>query len=378
MPGELHGPVSRTRSTGWGYAHTLPGMPHAVRYRRAARGLNARHPSRRRLTGASCLSRLPWWRPVPWRGRSTPTLAEIFISHATKAPHPDDDQSRLHARAIRDAAFDQLTAAGHEPMLDRRCLKPGDDWSARLQRWLGECHGALVIVDEQGLGSKWLRDESTVLSWRRSQDECFRLITIVVGGLSHAQLRGAGLDWLVRYQTIHATGVDQAVTDAVAAFKKLEARPNSGPLAAWIGDLSARLATARLALEKPANCLGIEPSDLNEYGDPHVMLAHGLLHAKPDAARAALEALWRGGLRGRAFLRARRPAAAVVRQPDGGRGVAAPHRRAAPAGHDQRRRLRRRSSVPRSRTPSSDPADLTRSTSMASSVRAKSSSSNTS
>jgi hypothetical protein len=227
-------------------------------------------------------------------------VAEIFISHSTKEHDPRDRKDRLDARAIRDYLFDGLGAAGHDVMLDQRCLKAGDDWYAKLYRWLGQCSGAVVIVDSEGLRSKWLRKEAAILSWRRSQIPGFRLITVLVGGISTTEVQEANLDDLLRYQTIKATrGVEVAAGEVVDAFAGFQAPADNSQMAKWIGDVAKLLEGAGGRLEAAARCLGVEQADREAYGDQRVTVAHALLHAQPKAAKHALQELL--GMPGDAF-----------------------------------------------------------------------------
>jgi len=229
-------------------------------------------------------------------------LAEIFISHSTKIAQPGEGADRILARDIRDRLFIELGLAGHKAMLDERSLLPGDAWYAKLQRWLGECHGAVLIVDAEGLGltetrrglgSSWLRKEAAILSWRRSQIEDFRLVTVLVG-VSLAQVQAAGFDDLVRYQIIDARGgADGTVPKVVDAFKSFETFTDRSPMARWIRDAADLLARADGAFDAAAACLAIEPGHLAAYGDKEITIAHALLHAKPKTAARALRELLR-------------------------------------------------------------------------------------
>lgn len=228
-------------------------------------------------------------------------MAKVFLSHSTKQLASEDDGVRIRARAIRDRAFDALTAAGHEALLDKRRLAVGDDWYATLHRWLGQCDGAVVIVDPQGLRSDWLRKEAAILTWRRSQVEDFKLVTVLVGDLEPAQLQQAGLEDLMRYQVINAAprDIEDAVGQVTAAFEGSGPLVDSSPMASWIHDAATLLGRAGDRLGPAAECLGVQQADLQAYDDQEVTVAYALLHADASVATNALRELL--GMPGDAF-----------------------------------------------------------------------------
>src|SRR5262249_32705249 len=152
---------------------------------------------------------------------------------------------------------------------------------------LGECHGGLIIVDPQGLDSRWLRKEATVLSSRRAHlGERFNLITVLVGGVTRDQLKAAGLDWLLPDQIVKATQAEQAVVDVLEAFAAQATYDDKSPLANWIRDVAYEL-EGKKGLSAVADELDLEDED-RAQPDLARTVAHALLHAKPDTARRAL------------------------------------------------------------------------------------------
>ena len=105
------------------------------------------------------------------------TRARIFISHSCKdveiaddVPFEDEDRpaqaAAQYARHIRDEV-ERLLGDDFEVLLDRKLLDPGDRWSIKLKRWLGECDGAVLLLSEDAIESKWVLQEATILTWRR-------------------------------------------------------------------------------------------------------------------------------------------------------------------------------------------------------------------
>lgn len=114
-------------------------------------------------------------------------MKKIFISHSCKdreleeagysstAPEkiPEDclrfRQLRF-AQIVRDTIYRELEShEGMRPLLDRVWLKTGDDWAAKLNRWLAVCDVAVIILTPQALEkSAWVLKEATVVCWRKS------------------------------------------------------------------------------------------------------------------------------------------------------------------------------------------------------------------
>jgi hypothetical protein len=83
---------------------------------------------------------------------------KIFISHSAKEERTGKLLGSLYV-GLRNAGFDVL--------LDKQRLKPGVQWRDELDRWLWQCHGAVILLSEAAVKSPWVLKEATNLTWRR-------------------------------------------------------------------------------------------------------------------------------------------------------------------------------------------------------------------
>jgi hypothetical protein len=236
-------------------------------------------------------------------------MAEIFISHACKIASDGEDPRLTHARDIRGRICAHLEAAGHKPLLDVESLKPGDDWRARLHRWLGECDGAVILFDSLSVTSDWVRKEATILAWRRSLNDRLVLVPVFLGDFRAADLDEAGYGALdvARWQGAsieEAELADVPVERVAAAFDRLAPEEDDdNPMRIWLEDVSSLLADTDAAhLNRARKALGVDDDDWREWDNAHVTLAHQLLHSGLAGALDALSHL-KAGMRHEPFER---------------------------------------------------------------------------
>ena len=110
--------------------------------------------------------------------------ARVLISHSS-AENP-------FTAEFRDALYEELQAVGLEPLLDMARLEPGVRWRTKLFTWMATCEGAVLLLDEGGLSSEWVRTESAILTWRSALDPNIRLFPILIDQPRSA-LNDAGL-----------------------------------------------------------------------------------------------------------------------------------------------------------------------------------------
>src|SRR5262245_18681677 len=119
----------------------------------------------------------------------------IFISHSGKdfaandATIPADRRARLqYARAVRDRIVAKLKVLPGrvDVLFDRLRLEPGDQWQAKLHQWLGLCHGAVILLNQEAVASAWVRKETTILTWRRALRPELRIVPVLLGDFSPA------------------------------------------------------------------------------------------------------------------------------------------------------------------------------------------------
>src|SRR5215470_14310388 len=93
----------------------------------------------------------------------------IFISHSGKdfaandASIPADRRARLqYARDVRDLIVAELkkSLGAANVLFDKLRLEPGDQWQAKLHQWLGLCHGAVILLNQEAVASAWVRKET--------------------------------------------------------------------------------------------------------------------------------------------------------------------------------------------------------------------------
>ena len=110
----------------------------------------------------------------------------IFISYARGSV-----ASFEQIAALRPA----LTNAGFDTLQDVE-IELGEDWESKLERWLADCHGAVVFVSPEALSSDWVAREVKILIGRReaAEPQRMRIVPIAVGGLDWNDLRKDSTD----------------------------------------------------------------------------------------------------------------------------------------------------------------------------------------
>src|SRR5262245_36847383 len=92
----------------------------------------------------------------------------VFLSHSSKS---DAERERVVGLAR------ELETAGHTVRLDRTTLEAGDRWEDEIDRWLGECDAAVLVLTPGATGSRWVQKEADRLGWRRKCDPSLKLFT---------------------------------------------------------------------------------------------------------------------------------------------------------------------------------------------------------
>jgi len=237
---------------------------------------------------------------------------KIFLSHSCKdseisdAILLDDEQDprrrRLKfARTVRDRVVEILSDR-FTPLLDRELLDPGDRWRTKLLHWLGICDGAMILLSEDSIESRWVLQEATVLTWRKWLQQPFVLVPVVLGHLPKEKLAEKGFAPL-QLDEIQAARLDAAVelntanaellADTVAQrFLGLAAGSEDNELQRWIEDVAVRLKEVdEKILARACTPLGIDDEDWAHFPDRPTMVASHLLYANLQDARKALESL---------------------------------------------------------------------------------------
>ncbi|MDQ2694567.1 MAG: TIR domain-containing protein, partial [Pseudomonadota bacterium] len=193
----------------------------------------------------------------------------IFISHSAK-----DDP---FAAWVRDRLFDRLTQQGFDVLLDKARLDPGDEWRARLHQWLAECDGAVLLFSRKALESDWVLKESTILTWRRSQNPRLLVVPALLGDVDPAAtannhfgpLQVAELQFARLDSAAETEANAERLADIIAArFDNFAANDPDPYVSRWIKDLAVNLKGAA-----PEHLLGakdiLQIHDSDWPGTPH-------------------------------------------------------------------------------------------------------------
>jgi hypothetical protein len=142
---------------------------------------------------------------------------KIFISHSTKT-----EEAKEFLEAVEAALKDE----GFEVRLDRTGLQGGDDWRAKLYEWMDEVHGAVLLLTEEALNSKFVQLEASVLSWRRFRQPKFVLLPVLVGNVSFEDLSKGlfGEMELNRIQTVSLADPKTLASEVARLLQVLKGR----------------------------------------------------------------------------------------------------------------------------------------------------------
>jgi hypothetical protein len=238
--------------------------------------------------------------------------ARVFISHSCKDSEAGgtEDAHRAavlaYARNVRARVVSKLDAGEFEVWLDQLGLAPGDQWRAKLHRWLGSCNAAIVLLDEESVRSKWLLKEATVLAWRRDIGAPVTIVPALLGAfraedIAASPLSEIGLDWSqaarVSSSELSDENAEALATRIVASVQSVAAAPVRTDMERWIAAVHGILRRVEPDpyLLDAAEQLGITQDDWVDAGDDDATLAatlaHHLLYAPLDQTLDALEAL---------------------------------------------------------------------------------------
>ena len=106
----------------------------------------------------------------------------IFISHSSNNSISDELIGSL-SNALKRERF--------EVLVDFERIKPGAKWRDEIYTWLGLCHGAVILLSPEALGSGsiWVARESAILTWRNTLVPDFLIIPVLLPGVTTDRLR---------------------------------------------------------------------------------------------------------------------------------------------------------------------------------------------
>lgn len=207
-------------------------------------------------------------------------MGRIFISHSSLGD--------AYAELVRDTVRSQLERHGHTVLLDKARLEPGDEWRSVLYQWLGDCDGAIVLLNERAVASAWVAREATILLWRRALGSPVRIVPVLLGGLRFDSEEDS---WFRELAALQAASIDAPVTGpaqaqllaerAVARIGDVTELPAADiPLGAWLRDVADCLVgVSPVRLAQAARRLYVRDEDWRNALLPgaEMFLAHQLL-----------------------------------------------------------------------------------------------------
>ncbi|MGB1011669.1 MAG: toll/interleukin-1 receptor domain-containing protein [Thiolinea sp.] len=105
---------------------------------------------------------------------------KVFISHSTKT-----DENLVFLNAVCDALDNDF-----DVLVDRRTLKPSDQWHACILEWMYECDAVVILMSRRALEeSHWVLAEATVTSVRRRNEADFKLIVVPLDDVNEQQIQ---------------------------------------------------------------------------------------------------------------------------------------------------------------------------------------------
>lgn len=111
---------------------------------------------------------------------ATADRPKILISHSAREGRVKD---------LRMALEHALTAAKFEVFVDEAVLKPGDPWRAINDEWIWQCDGAVLLLSEEAIRSKYVFYEATLLRQRwKANFRQFPLIPVRLPEVTEAML----------------------------------------------------------------------------------------------------------------------------------------------------------------------------------------------
>lgn len=202
--------------------------------------------------------------------------------------------------AVLESVGEKLQLKHYDVLVDQENIPPGDEWRPRIVHWLARCHAGVFLLNEKALASSWVRREVNILLWRRALGAPLPVVPVLLGDLSTAEVKRAGLEELRPIQFARTpAGAPQVAEDIAQSvldrFAELPATAVSGgtPMWAWHDRLESYLSEARRAgdLTRAAATLGLEQKYLPEVTAPAggcLFLAHQFLVAPPARVEKAL------------------------------------------------------------------------------------------
>jgi hypothetical protein len=225
-------------------------------------------------------------------------VTEIFISHSS--------QAGPQVAAFLETLPGALRARGLQPFLDSTGLRAGYEWRPVLYRKLAECGGAVLALGPEALQRDWVRQEATILAWRRAlrayAGRTMPVVAALLDGLTRKQLVDAfpalnlGETELVRPASGSAEAAVTAAQQIAAIFPEAH-DSDDDPMQWWTARVAAWLRPVdEEFLGRVGGMFDIAPDDWDPRARSYT-LADALLHAEAfERVEAALEEIVESGV----------------------------------------------------------------------------------
>lgn len=213
----------------------------------------------------------------------------IFISHSSNNPISTELISCLSTAFIQE---------GLHVLVDIKRLQPGAKWRDEIYSWLGLCHGAVILLSPEAFvpDSFWVARESAILTWRNTLTPDFRIIPVLLPGVTIQQLRSDLQFRDLRLETFQVvkhennTETTKALLDGFSALQP----PEKTPLEEIVLCVEVLLeGISQVAIEEAYQALDFDLGKLTSDGTLTRALSMAMLHVPLAKAVNALEILVR-------------------------------------------------------------------------------------
>jgi hypothetical protein len=192
---------------------------------------------------------------------------------------------------VRAAIIEKL-APEFEIWLDKDRLRNGDPWRLEIFRALYRCSAAVILLDEDAFASPWVRQEATILNFRRRLSSSFVLIPVLLDEGSSSRFDEG--DWkplaLRDWMALKAPP-DQVADEVARRLSGLAGPEIDRGLEDWVSTLAGLLRPMAtyfpFKLDRACDLLDITPEDwAADNGSAIRPFAQALLSASPKKVAA--------------------------------------------------------------------------------------------
>ena len=214
-------------------------------------------------------------------------MVTVFVSHSSGLDP--------YAESVRIGVCDRLREKGYKVLVDD-LLRPGHEWRSMLYHWLAQCDGAVLLLNEAALVSRWVRREVDVLLWRRALGSSVHIVPALLGSVRPERVENSELSELtdLQFADTDSTSVDDAnattlVKQIVDQFSTITTESlTCDAMHEWIDHITFLLKQVkeRARLLDAARALRVDDADLGQVvlAEGPRFLAHQLLGSGHDRA----------------------------------------------------------------------------------------------